>query len=211
MKKEIIQFEELEALIEGEKVIVFGGFMSYSNLAQMKNDLTRILKKELLEHPDLVVVCGSSPEGIGLIYEITKSLSQLTPTVGLTSERYRKSSLSEHCDYVFYANTPNSHLLDEQKQSYMVSIAKHNGKLIYLGGGEVSCAEIKEAKSRGIYCEIYPNYLPSEKVMQEKIQKQDFNFTPVKDYVLNELNLELNTEGYVKFNSYKPYRSSKIV
>jgi hypothetical protein len=211
MKKEMFTFSELESLISREKVIVFGGFMSYCNPEKLKSSLTQLLKKELKEHPDLVVVCGSSAEGIGLIYEITKKLSPLTTTIGLTSEKYRAYGVSEHCDYVFYANTPDSHLLDEHKESYMVSIAKHNGKLIYLGGGDVSKAEIKEAYQRKICFDVYPNYLPSEEVMIQKIEKQDFNFTPLKEYLLNELNLDIDSEGCVKYNAYKPYKASKIV
>lgn len=211
MNKEIHSFEELENLISREKVIVFGGFMSYCNVEKFKQDLTHLLKKELTDHPDLVVVCGASAQGIGLIYDITKTISPLTTTIGLTSEKYRKYGVSEHCDYVFYANTPDSHLLDDNKQSYMVSIAQHNGKLIYLGGGEVSKAEIKEAYQRHIAFDVYPNYLPSEEVMIQKIENQDFNFTPLKEYLLNEVSLDINSEGCVKYNAYKPYRASKIV
>lgn len=190
---------KLDDLTQKKHVMVFSGFsgLGYSDYSKLKENISSILEEAVKRNGahNLCVAAGATSDGIGIVYEIVKSLDQDIMTLGIVSEQARgTANISQSCDHVLYVNQSDSSwkVLDEAGKSYMVYIAtqkdeiSRTGEYLAFGGGKVTLSELKEAEKAGLNPKIYPNFEPSpEKVasMSEKDPLADL--TPVRNVYQN--------------------------
>lgn len=183
-----INYKQMQEEIGNKRVIVFGGFsgLGYENIDELKSTIKNRIEKDIEKYgkDNIAVVAGATGDGIGVCYEIAKSLN--IATYGIVSEAGKEWGADKYCDKTFFVPDPNGtwQVLNEKGSSYMVDIANNNGSLVYYGGGEVAVSEIKEAKQRGIETEINTSFNPNPiQVKKKKDKNPNLNPTPLKTYM----------------------------
>lgn len=188
MTIELESFEKLQNEISDKKTLVFGGFsgLGYADLEKMEQVARQRIEKAIKENGlnNVVVVAGATSDGIGEVYKIAKELG--VTTYGIVSEAGKEYGSDKYCDKTFFVPDPKGtwQVLSSQGDSYMVDVAKKNGVLIYYGGGDVAVSEIKEAKNKGIECEIDISFEPNpEQVAKKKAKNPNLDSTPLKTFI----------------------------
>jgi hypothetical protein len=189
--KTIGTFKELEEEIGSKKVIVFGGFsgLGYKDQEKLLKDSKERIEKEITLNgkDNVVIVCGATSDGIGVIYKVAHDLG--VATYGIVMEAGKEYGSDRYCDKtLFVPNTNNSwKVLSPEGESYMVDIAKKNGTLVYYGGGDVAVSEIKEAKQKGIPVETDVSFEPNPAQVEKiKAEIPDFDPTPLRTFITKE-------------------------
>lgn len=185
-----IEYTNLKNELENKRVIVFGGF---SGLGYEDEDALKMRIKDRIEldinkygKENVAVVAGATSDGIGVCYEIAKSLG--VSTYGIVSEAGKKYGSDKYCDKTVFIEDPNNtwQVLDSNGSSYMVDIAKNNGTLVYFGGGDVAVSEIKEAVSKNIDFEVSTVFEPNPaQVLKKKEKNPNLDPTPLRTYLEN--------------------------
>lgn len=174
------KYEDLVQEIKDKFVVVFGGFsgLGYEEKDRLKEQMKEDLQKYINEHgkDNLAVVCGATPEGVGIIYEVAKSLDLKTYGIVSTAAlEYSDNPQSAFCDTVLFSKQLDGvwTVKNKQDQSLMVDIATQGqgGLLHYYNGGEVALDEIKEAKQRGVPVEINFDFKPNAANVAKRVEK----------------------------------------
>ena len=174
------KYEDLVQEVKNKFIVVFGGFsgLGYEEKDKLKEQMKEDLQKYIAEHgkDNLAVICGATPEGVGIIYEVAKSLD--LKTYGIVSSaalEYSDNPQSTFCDTVLFSKQPEGvwTVKNKQDQSLMVDIATQGkgGLLHYYNDGEVALDEIKEAKQRAIPVKINFDFKPNAANVAKRVEK----------------------------------------
>ncbi|MCX4173938.1 MULTISPECIES: LWXIA domain-containing protein [Paraburkholderia] len=180
--------DQVETLAEGKRVVVFGGYsgLGYRDVDALKAHIASTLNAEVAAHgaENLLVVAGATSDGIGVAYEVAKSHG--LATAGIVSEAAREFGASPYCDQVIYVPDPheNWQVMAPDGRSYMLSIAQDNGIYYAFGGGDVTVAELAEARERNIPTEVDASFEPDQDKLNKRLERApDTNPTPVRTWL----------------------------
>ena len=176
----VVTYEELLAKAKGYRVTVLGGYsgLGYENPEAVKARMKAIM---VANGDHAMYVIGGTSDGIGKGYEWIPELSKElgfkdVKTAGITSVNASKYGVAPQ-DYVVFSGNPATAVDDwevkENGRSLMVKIAEDTkGKMVYLGGGGVSTAEIGEGLQRKVDVVIMkgPDLAPNAVKVAKKLQ-----------------------------------------
>lgn len=139
--------------------------LGYAQPELLKKGLLTVLERSLEEHVDkkIVVVCGGTRVGIGIVYDLiqeTEALKEKVSCLGIVSELAKGDIQNDDVNQVFI---PDPHqcwktvtTVNGEPYSYMLYPAhRYGGEVLAFGGGEIGAEEVRQAKKMGLKTTIF--------------------------------------------------------
>jgi len=159
---------------KGKKVVTFIGYSGaeYQDKANMLEQVKKVLAG--LDPKTTLINIGATPEGIGEVYKVAKSMG--FETAGIVSSEAQKygATLSSYVDHVYFVKDkswggflPGTNRLSPTSQA-MVGVSD---EVVAIGGGEVGRDEMIAARRAGKPVQYFSADMNHELALQKALKK----------------------------------------
>jgi hypothetical protein len=169
--------EEISAFFKGQRktVLTFVGYSGagYEDESSMRKEAERVLSE--YDPAKTIVNIGTTPDGIGAVYEIAKHKGFVTTGVVSSQARKYNAKLSPYVDHVFYVQDKTwGGFVSGTKELSPTSKAmvENSDIIIGIGGGEVARDELVAAKQLGKKVRFIPADMNHQKARESARKKK---------------------------------------